>query len=309
MAWALAARGRRSGREDKEIRGANPQYNSAALTWSFVTNFLTVDLEEWFHVNYAGIDTAALAGSPSNLPELTRRLLDLFQAHDVRCSFFVLGSVAEKYPDAIRRICGAGHEVASHGYAHKAITQMTAAEFRADLCRTSGILESLTGTKVTGFRAPSFSVTAKILPWYYQTLEELGFIYSSSIFAGRTFLYGIPDFPYRIHRPAGTRIVEIPITKINLGVTVLPLYIRLFPASVILRQIHRENNAGRPAMLYLHPREIDREQPRLALTRVQAAIHYYGVTSCERKLRHVLSGAPFTTIAEYLREPCTASVR
>jgi polysaccharide deacetylase family protein (PEP-CTERM system associated) len=270
-----------------------------------VLNFLTVDLEEWFHVNYAGIDTRSLSASPSNLPELTDRLLELFQNHNVRCSFFILGSVAEKYPDAIRRIHQAGHEIASHGYAHKPISAMTAAEFRADLCRTSGILESVTSTKVVGFRAPSFSVTAKILPWYYATLEELGYLYSSSIFAGRTFLYGIPDFPYHVHAPGGngwqTRIVELPITKVNLGVTVLPLYIRLFPAGMILRQIRRENRAGRPAMLYLHPREIDCGQPRLPLTRIQAAIHYYGIAGCERKLRQLLADARFTTIAEYLR--------
>ena len=270
-----------------------------------MANFLTVDLEEWFHVNYAGIDTASLSTARSNLPELTDRLLDLFDNYNARCSFFILGTVAEKYPDAIRRIRQAGHEIASHGYAHNPVSAMSAAEFRADLCRTSGILESLTGTKVVGFRAPSLSVTAGILPWYYETLEELGYLYSSSIFSGRTFLYGIPDFPYRVHAPSGngwrTRVIELPITKIHLGVTVLPLYIRLFPASMILRQIRRENGAGRPAMLYLHPREIDNTQPRLPLTRIQAAIHYFGIRSCERKLRQLLASAPFTTIAEYLR--------
>ena len=269
-----------------------------------MSNFLTVDLEEWFHVNYAGIDTGALASTPSNLAELTARLLDLFDRHRTRCSFFILGSVAEKYPQAIRRIHAAGHEIASHGYAHKAVTEMTAAEFRADLLRTSGILESITGGKVAGFRAPSFSVSTGILPWFYATLEELGYRYSSSIFAGRTFLYGIPDFPYRVHAPAGdgwrTSVVELPVTRIRLGVATLPLYIRLFPAGVILRQIRRENTAGRPAMLYLHPREIDPAQPRLPLTRAQAAIHYFGIAGCERKLRRVLDGAPFTTIAEYL---------
>ena len=270
-----------------------------------MANFLTVDFEEWCHVNYAGIDTSPLCAAPSNLPVLTERLLDLFRKYNAHCSFFILGSVAEKYPQTIRRIHEAGHEIASHGYGHKSLLEMTADEFRSDVRRTSDILESLTGTKVLGFRAPSFSVSAEMLPWYYGTLEELGYVYSSSVFAGRTFLYGIPDFPYRVHTPSGqdwhTRIVEIPITKVDLGFTVLPLYIRLFPAGWILRQIRRENSAGRPAMLYLHPREIDPDQPRLPLPRIQTAIHYYGVAGCERKLQRVLADVSFTTVAEYLR--------
>jgi polysaccharide deacetylase family protein (PEP-CTERM system associated) len=269
-----------------------------------VVNFLTVDLEEWFHVNYAGIDSASLAASTSNLPELTDRLLRLFGELGIRCSFFILGSVAEKYPSTIRRISDAGHEVASHGYGHKSVSQMSAQEFREDLRRTSDILESITGSKILGFRAPSFSVTTAILPWYYENLEALGYKYSSSVFVGKTFLYGIQDFPYRIHTPSGsgwrTQVVEIPITKVNLGFTSLPLYLRLFPAGFIVRQVRSENAAGRPAMLYLHPREIDPQQPRLPLTRAQSAIHYFGIAGCERKIQSILREAAFTTIEEYL---------
>ena len=267
-------------------------------------NFLTVDLEEWFHVNYSGIDSAALASSRSNLPELTERLLGGFGKCGVRCSFFILGSVAEKYPETIRAIQKAGHEIASHGYGHKSVSQMSAGEFRSDLRRASDLLESITGAKVLGFRAPSFSVTKEILPWYYETLEDLGYKYSSSIFVGKTFLYGIRDFPYRIHAPSGpgwrTPVVEIPITKVNLGFTALPLYLRLFPARFILRKVRQENAAGRPAMLYLHPREIDPGQPRLPLTKTQSTIHYYGIAGCERKVQEILGGARFTTIEEYL---------
>jgi polysaccharide deacetylase family protein (PEP-CTERM system associated) len=267
-------------------------------------NFLTVDLEEWFHVNYAGIDTSGLNSSTSNLPALADRLLGRFAEHGARCSFFVLGSVAERYPTVIRKLNEAGHEIASHGYGHRSVFLMSREEFRADLRRASAILESITGQKVLGFRAPSFSVTREILPWYYETLEELGFAYSSSVFVGRTFLYGIPDFLYRIHAPCGpgwkTRIVEIPITRVRLGSKFLPIYLRLFPASFIIRQVRQENAAGRPAMLYLHPREIDPTQPRLPLSTIQAAIHYFGISGCERKVGRILRSAPFTTIEEYL---------
>src|SRR5205823_4237117 len=109
-------------------------------------NFLTVDLEEWFHVNYAGIDSDSLAVSRSNLPELTDRLLALFGKFDIRCSFFILGSVAEKYPETIRRIADAGHEIGSHGYGHAAVNKMSVQEFRSDLRRTSDILESISGS-------------------------------------------------------------------------------------------------------------------------------------------------------------------
>lgn len=269
-----------------------------------IGNFLTVDLEEWFHVNYPGIDSAALASSRSNLPELTERLLAVFGNLGVRCSFFILGSVAEKYPKTIRAIQEGGHEIASHGYGHGSVFQMSAAEFRSDLLRASDILESITGAKIRGFRAPSFSVTEEILPWYYETLQELGYKYSSSIFVGKTFLYGIRDFPYRIHAPSGdgwqTPVVELPITKVNLGFITLPLYLRLFPARFILRKVRSENAAGRPAMLYLHPREIDPGQPRLPLTKAQSTIHYYGVAGCERKVQDILGGARFTTIEDYL---------
>lgn len=276
-------------------------------------NFLTVDLEEWFHVNYAGIDTSALNSLQSNLPALADRLLALFEEHGARCSFFILGSVAEKYPGVIRTIKQAGHEIASHGYGHQSVSQMSREEFRADLQRASAILESITGTKVIGFRAPSFSVTREILPWYYETLEELGFAYSSSVFVGRTFLYGIRDFPYRIHAPSvngwQTRIIEIPITKVQFGPKSLPVYVRLFPARFIVRQIRKDNAAGRAAMLYLHPREIDPGQPRLPLTKLQAVIHYYGISGCERKLGRILKNAQFTTIEAYLaRNPASAVV-
>jgi polysaccharide deacetylase family protein (PEP-CTERM system associated) len=271
---------------------------------STAVNFLTVDLEEWFHVNYPGVDLAALAVSRSNLPELTDRLLALFGKLDIRCSFFILGSVAEKYPTTIRRIKEAGHEIASHGFGHASVYQMSVQELRSDLLRTSDILESITGSKVLGFRAPSFSITREILPWYYETLEELGYKYSSSVFVGRTFLYGIPDFPYRIHTPSGdgwrTQIVEFPITKVNLGFTAIPLYLRLFPARFITHLVRSENAAGRPSMLYLHPREIDPEQPRLPLTKMQSVIHYFGVAGCERKLQSILGEARFTTIEDFL---------
>jgi polysaccharide deacetylase family protein (PEP-CTERM system associated) len=267
-------------------------------------NFLTFDIEEWYRVNYEGIDTGSLICPPGWMERLTDRLLDICAEAGCRSTFFVLGSVAETCPQVVRRIAAAGHEVASHGCAHKAVHSMTPVDFEEDLRRSCGLVESLIGQPVRGFRAPSFSVTRETLPWFYEALEKNGLTYSSSVFPGKTFLYGIPDFPYRVHRPfiAGrqTTITEFPVTRVNLAGNTIGLYLRLFPASLLNRYIRQENAAGRPAMLYVHPREIDPDQPRLALPRIQRFIHYFGVSGCEQKLRRLLRTAPgpFLTIGE-----------
>ncbi len=255
-------------------------------------NFLTIDVEEYFHVNYAGFDPASRAHERTGAPGLVDRLLEMCGDAGVRCTFFVLGVIGEKYPEVVRRIHAAGHEVASHGYAHLGVRDLGADRFRADLRLSCAILEGLTGARVEGFRAPSFSVDRETLPWFYEELRAAGLTYSSSVFPGRTFLYGIPGFPLHPHKPAcGGRaagIVEIPITGFNLLGRRFPLYVRLLPAAALERIMRRENTQGRPALLYLHPREIDPAQPRLPLSRGQAFVHYWGIRGCERKLRRLL---------------------
>jgi len=240
------------------------------------------------------------------MERVTDRLLDICDEHNCRSTFFVLGSVAEEYPQIVKRIAAAGHEVASHSYRHEAVFGMTPAAFEEDLRRSCGILESLTGRPVSGFRAPSFSVTREVLPWFYGTLEKLGLKYSSSVFPGHTFLYGIPDFPRRVHRPVlkgcRTTITEFPITRVEMAGKTLGLYVRLFPGFFLRWYIRAENASGRPAMLYVHPREIDPNQPRLRLRWPHSTIHYFGVRGCERKLRNLLRTAPgpFVCIEEAL---------
>jgi polysaccharide deacetylase family protein (PEP-CTERM system associated) len=269
-------------------------------------NFLTFDIEEWYRVNYEGAAAPTLACPPGWMERMVDKLLEICDESGCRSTFFVLGSVARDYPQLIRRIAAAGHEVASHGCAHEAVFSMTPAGFEEDLRRSCGMLDSLTGTAVRGFRAPSFSVTRETLPWYYDTLERAGLTYSSSVFPGKTFLYGIPDFPCRVHRPVidgrQTGITEFPITRVVFAGKTIGLYVRLFPASFLAHRIRRENAAGRPAMLYVHPREIDPDQPRLKLPPASRFIHYFGVRGCERKLRRLLRSAPgpFLTIGEAL---------
>jgi len=259
-------------------------------------NLLTFDVEEWYHANYEGLDPSSYAGQPTCLEALMDRLLDLCARHGVKSTFFVLGSVAEAKPSMVRAIHAAGHEVASHGYGHRSVGAMTPAEFRADLRRSCDVLEDVIGAKVVAYRAPSFSVTAETLGWFYAALEEAGILCSSSVFPGRTFLYGIAGFPEYVHYPLveGRRVhvLEIPLPRVRILGRDLGLYVRLFPAWFLRRRIARDNRRGRPVTLYVHPREIDPDQPRLALRRPVALIHYWGIAGCERKLDGLMTSLP-----------------
>jgi len=266
-------------------------------------NFLTFDIEEWHRVNYRGAGAPPMTCSPDWMECFTDKLLDICAAGECVSTFFVLGSVAEQFPQVVKRIAAAGHEIASHGCDHKSVCAMTPEEFIEDLRRSCGTLESLTGKKVLGFRAPSFSVDRGILPWYYDALEKAGLTYSSSVFPGKTFLYGIPDFPRHIHRPRFggqcTAITEFPVTRVDVAGRTMGLYLRFFPLPFVRRRIRKENASGNPAMLYMHPRELDPRQPRLALPFPLSFIHYFGLHGCEEKIRMLLRSVPgpFITIA------------
>jgi polysaccharide deacetylase family protein (PEP-CTERM system associated) len=276
-------------------------------------NFFTLDIEEWYHANYDGIDPSSYRGKSSNLVSsnlepLIDRLIDLCGEHRVRATCFVLGVVGEQTPSVVKKLHAAGHEIASHGYAHLSVFRMTPNQFRADVKRSCDILEDLTGEKVLGFRAPSFSVKRETLEWFYPALESLGLRYSSSVFPGRTFLYGIPGFPPQAHYPlvngVQQTIMEFPVPCLNILGFQMGLYPRLFPAWMIRRIIAAANEKGNPVVLYAHPREIDINQPRLPLPPAQKLIHYWGIRSCERKLRTILreGAGGFGCLREVCRE-------
>lgn len=258
-------------------------------------NALTIDVEHWYHANYPGYEPTP-APSPTDLDELVGRLQAVGEQSGVRMTCFILGSVAREYPGMVRRLHRAGHEIASHGYAHQAVSAMSEAEFREDIRVSCGILSDLTGEPVGGFRAPSFSVNSENLAMYYDVLEDSGLTYSSSVFPGKTCLYGIPDFPPFPHRPVvgGRRreVVEIPVPRLALGTLHLGLYLRLFPAFWIRAVIQRRNRDGIPVVLYVHPREIDVTQPRIDVPRLTRIIHYFGISTCERTIRGVLRKSP-----------------
>lgn len=237
-----------------------------------IVNALSVDLEDYFQVeNFAHLVPRETWGAYApRLTDNTHRLLDLFDSAGVRATFFVLGWCAERFPNLVREVHRRGHEIACHSYWHRLVYSLTPSEFREDTLRCRDLLEALTGTRVLGYRAPSYSITRKCL-WALDVLAELGFAYDSSIFPVHHDRYGIPDFPRwpvaNHPTPAGATLHEFPLTTFRMGGTNLPSagggYLRMLPMAWTRTGIQAAHRAGQPAMLYIHPWEIDAGQPRI----------------------------------------------
>ncbi|MBI2798801.1 MAG: DUF3473 domain-containing protein [Gammaproteobacteria bacterium] len=232
-----------------------------------VINAFTVDVEDYFHVSAfeRHIPRAAWAQQAQRVETSTDRVLAALEKRGTFGTFFTLGWVAERYPQLIRRIVAQGHELASHGYDHTRVTQMTPEVFRADITKTKRLLEDIAGTEVIGYRAPTFSFT-KDNQWVYEILAEAGYRYSSSIAPVRHDLYGIPDAPRHAYQaPSG--IMEVPISTVRIASHNLPCsgggFFRLYPYRLTRWCFERLNvREGKPCIFYMHPWEIDPDQPR-----------------------------------------------
>ena len=273
-------------------------------------NALTVDLEEYFQVSNFDhvIDRGTWNGLPSRVGASTERLLDLFDRHDCRATFFVLGWVAERHPALIRQIRDRGHEIACHGHAHELVYQIGIDRFREDLTRARSAIEQATGEAVTGYRAPSYSITERSL-WALDVLADQGFGYDSSIFPIRHHRYGIPGFtrrPVRIALTGGRSIIEFPLTTARIGRFVLPLaggaYLRFFPEALFRWGFRRQERQGLASVLYLHPWEIDAEQPVQDVSLRVRINHYYNLARTETKLGRLLGRFRFGTVRSVLAE-------
>lgn len=269
-------------------------------------NILTVDLEEWFHANYNDCIFDTSAKYEVRVVDNTLRLLEDFSKHNTKATFFVLGFVAENYPDLVREIYLRGHEIASHGYIHELVYKQSIEEFKYDVQKSIDLLENIINRKVIGYRAPSWSITENSL-WALEILEEIGLAYDASVFPIKTFLYGIPSAPRFKYTPQyrGRKldVFEIPMSTMKILGQNIPfsggMYFRVLPYSIIkfgIKQLNRDNN---PAIVYLHPREIDPAQPRLKLNFTESLIHYTGIKTCEDKLIKLLKDFNFTSIREY----------
>jgi polysaccharide deacetylase family protein (PEP-CTERM system associated) len=273
-----------------------------------VVNALSVDVEDYFQVSaFDGhVARERWDGLESRVCRNTERLLEIFDEASVRATFFVLGWVAERHPSLVRAIALAGHEIASHGYGHGLVYDMTPGQFREDVRRAKALLESLSGMPVLGYRAPSYSITRDSL-WALDVLASEGHMYDASIFPIHHDRYGIPDAPRHAHARSvahGT-IWEFPGSTVRVAGQNLPIggggYFRLLPYGWTRRGIERVNRVeARPVMFYLHPWEIDPEQPRIAASVLSRFRHYRNLEKTEGRLRRLLRDFAFAPAFDVL---------
>lgn len=269
----------------------------------------TVDVEDYFQV-YAFdgvVDRSEWDRFPSRVVRNTEVLLELLDRHATSATFFTLGWVADKHPELVRRIADAGHEIASHGWWHRKVTSLTRTQFREDAYASRAILEQVSGHPVTGFRAPSFSITPG-LEWAFDVLLETGYRYDSSLFPVKRMNYGYPKtppLPHVIQREEG-ELIEFPLAMTRIGTLRVPAagggYFRQFPYAVTRRAFREHTEAGIPAVFYIHPWEIDPEQPRLAVRMHTRVRHYRNLRHTLARLDRLLTEFRFTSIARRLAD-------
>lgn len=275
-----------------------------------VVNAMSIDVEDYFHVSvFDGVvPRVQWEQLESRVCANTDRLLAIFDETGVRATFFVLGWVAERYPDLVRRIATSGHEIASHGYGHRLVYDLTREHFREDVRRAKAVLESAGGVPVSGYRAPSYSVTPRSL-WALDILIEEGYQYDTSIFPIHHDRYGIPvssRHAYVLERGSGS-LIEVPASTVGWGPLNLPIagggYFRILPYAWTRWGIARLNRVERmPAIFYLHPWEIDPNQPRLESSMLGRFRHYRNLHETENRLRQLLRDFRFSSVAAALHE-------
>lgn len=271
------------------------------MALAYETAVLSVDVEDYFHVEAFSdiVSRDQWESFPSRVVVNTHRLLDLFDEKDVKATCFVLGWVAERFPALVREILARGHELACHSYWHRPIFRLTPEEFRADTRRAKSVIEQAAGVQVFGYRAPSFSVTRKSL-WALEILAEEGFSYDSSIFPVRHDFYGIPDAP-RTPFKSGS-LVECPMSTFRMGSANWPVggggYLRMFPYWYTQAGTRRAWGEGIPLITYVHPWEVDPEQPRLAGRLLSRLRHYTNLSAMAPRLSRLCSSVRFRTFVE-----------
>jgi len=279
-------------------------------------NAFTVDVEDYFQVS--AFDGAVRRDQwdlyDTRVEANTRRLLGLLDRHGVAATFFVLGWVARKCPDLVREIHDCGHEIGCHGYWHRLVYEQSPEEFRAELRQSRDVLADLVGHPIAAYRAPSFSITERSL-WAIDILTEEGFQIDSSVFPIRHDRYGMPQADPAVHQirtPSGP-IWELPPAVTRLGPLRLPVggggYFRLYPVGLTLRLLSKINRKyRRPFAFYVHPWEVDPDQPRIATRcRLARARHYVNLATTEKKLDRLLGSFRFGPVREVVRRACPAA--
>lgn len=273
-----------------------------------ITNALSFDIEDWFHL----VEIKAVA-DPERWPELpsivvdyTRWIVDTVSAAEARATFFVLGWVAQRYPQIVRAIADAGHEVATHSYWHRRVDRLTPEEFHRDLKQSIDVLEQQSGRKVLGFRAPSFSITPGA-EWAFDVMHELGLQYDASLFPAPRGQGGYPC-PQEAHSfantPSGKPMVVLPMSVLRKGPFKLAFsgggYLRLLPMSIIRYGFRALNRKGLPVVVYLHPRDFAVDCPRVPMPLHRKFKSYVGLKTTRRKLQTLLQEHRFDSCAAIL---------
>jgi polysaccharide deacetylase family protein (PEP-CTERM system associated) len=270
-----------------------------------ILNAMTVDVEDYYQVSAFEhfIDRCRWHEFDSRVVASTEKILQALADASVHATFFVLGWVADKHPQLVRAIKAAGHEIGCHSYWHRLVYQQTPQEFRADLRRAQAVLQDVSGAPVLAYRAPSFSITRKSL-WALDILIQEGFRFDSSIYPTHHDRYGIagaPAGPHQIVRAAG-RLWEFPMAIFRCAGYPLPIggggYFRLYPYALTRHGLTTINGAGRPFVVYLHPWELDPEQPRLKPGRIKAFRHYVNLDRTTGRLKQLLNDFALGTISD-----------
>jgi polysaccharide deacetylase family protein (PEP-CTERM system associated) len=273
-------------------------------------NAMTVDVEDYFHVAAfeKSINPKEWSNYESRVETNTARLLELFNQNEIKATFFILGWVAERNPELVAAIAKEGHEIACHGYSHQLVYKQSPDIFREETRKAKNILEAIVQQPVKGYRAASYSITNNS-KWAIDILIDLGFEYDSSIFPVHHDKYGMPGtprFPYQLTTESGKSIIEYPISTISLFKYIMPMagggYFRLYPYWLSKFGFKKIRNNGTPFVFYLHPWEIDPQQPRIRASLLSRFRHYNNLDKMEMRLQKLITDFEFTTMSEVLEE-------
>jgi polysaccharide deacetylase family protein (PEP-CTERM system associated) len=274
----------------------------------------SVDVEDWFHILDLrdGPPRDSWPSLPSRVEQNLHRVLDLLDEHRTTVTMFFLGWIAERFPHLVREAQARGHEIASHSHAHRLVYSMSPAEFIADARRARAVLQDISGEPVAGFRAPGFSVTAAT-PWFFEALLEVGHSYDCSVFPAPRGHGGYPMAERAPHvvSSSGGALLELPASVATvLGRRICFFgggYLRLFPAGIICAMTKRVHAEKLPVIFYLHPRDIDPDQPRLPMPALRSFKCYAGLGTTYAKLQILLNTFPFISVREYLAATATTA--
>lgn len=276
---------------------------------SAVKSIFSIDVEDWFHI--LDVPSTPDLDKWDSLPSLVERnflkLLDVLAEKNVRVTCFFLGWVAKRFPHLVREADARGHEIASHGFAHRLVFSMTPDEFLQDLSHSKAILEDNVGRAVLGYRTSGFSVTERT-PWFFEKIVQAGYSYDSSVFPAPRGHGGMKSDkfgPYLIETKSGS-LMEFPITVTKVAGKPLCFfgggYLRLAPYAVIRSMAQKVLSENRPVIFYIHPREIDPNHPRLPMSTVRRLKSYINLKTTEEKIRRLANDFPLTTFEDFISQ-------